>query len=174
MRESLTVPFVAYATGILCVGWLLKVVRELPMDTYVKVLLLVILPIPPACIGWAVTYYGPSPGDMETVKPQHWLAVAELVGGGVGAGALSTALFFGVRFVGVRIRRRRKREDEGLSQEALDSIGDWVESRKRHRPGARKLMGLEEKDPAPGPRITSRTHFGRAPEADEGGTGDSG
>lgn len=169
MPKSLTVLFVAYATGLLCVGWLIHLVKKLPMHTFYKVLLVIVLPIPPACIGWVVTYYGPSPGNMETIELKHYAVMAETVCEGLGAGALSMIALFGAWFAGGRIgraRQQRRQAAEKLSQEALESIDDWSKSRTRHRPTARELRGEDGEEPEPEQRITSRTHFGRAPDPD--------
>jgi len=138
------------------------------VPSFYKVLLVVILPIPPACMAWTVTYWGPDPGDMETVKPIHYAAVAELIFEGLGAGALSMVVLFSAKLAGGRIKERwRKRKERVLSQEALDSIDDWTESRKRdrHRRTARELLGKDGKpEKEEEKRVTSRTYFGRAPD----------
>lgn len=165
MGKSLTILFVAYATGLICVGWLIHFVKQLPMHTYMKVLLVIVMPIPPACIGWAVTYWGPSPGDMETIKPIHYAAVAETVCEGLGAGAFSMIVLFGAKLAGGRFRERRRRPKGMLSREALDSIGNWTRSCKRHRPTAKELLGRDDKpEEKEEKRVISRTYFGRAPD----------
>ena len=138
MLRSLTILLVAYATGIACVWWLARIVKELPTHTYVKTILIVILPIPPACIGWAVTCYGPSPGNMETLDTVHYLAIAGMICEGLGAGALSVIVFFGALLA--RARARERKRDPGLSKEARETISGWAMSKERQRPTARELQ----------------------------------